>query len=179
MNFLELVKKRYSVRDYDARPIEKEKIKYVLDAGRLAPSAGNRQPWFFIVAQQDEFKNKIIDTYNVYPNFINNIPPAVIVICGNHRASWRRRDGKDHCDIDVAIAVDHMMLAAAELDLGTCWIGGFDSMLCHKVLNIPLHIEVIAMLTIGYPSVDKKERIIKKRKTFDEIVFWDQSPNIQ
>ena len=102
--------------------------------------------------------------------------PVIIVICGDHSKSWRRADGKDHCDIDAAIAVDHMTLAATELGLGSCWVCAFDSMQCHKVLKLPPHIETIVLLPLGY-AADKgdPERHETKRKKMEEIVFWDRS----
>ena len=98
--------------------------------------------------------------------------PVIIVICGDHSRSWRRADGKDHLDIDAAIAVDHMTLAAAELGLGTRWVCKFDSMLCHKILDLPSHIETIALLPIGYPEDEGDiNRHEKERKSVDEMVF--------
>lgn len=78
--------------------------------------------------------------------------PAIIAVCGNHSKSWRRADGKNHCDIDAAIAIDHLTLAAAELGLGTCWVCAFNSMECSKVLGLSARVEVMALLPIGYPE---------------------------
>lgn len=178
MNFLDLVKSRCSVRKFKDKMVEEEKLKYVLEAGRLAPSAGNRQPWYFIVLQQSKLKAEVIDTYLTYQKSFAKDVPALIVICGDHNQAWRRRDGKDHCDIDVSIAIDHMMLAAAEVGLGTCWIGGFDSMQCHKILNLPLHMEAIALLPIGYPENVPSSVLSKNRKALEEVVFWDKLPEI-
>ena len=84
-------------------------------------------------------------------------------------------DGKDHCDIDAAIAIDHMTLAAVELGLGTCWICAFNSMECHKILGLPSHIEVIALLPLGYPGQEADtERHQTQRKPLDELVSWDK-----
>lgn len=115
MSFLELTKKRYSVRKYKDEPVEREKLLQVLEAARYAPSACNYQPWHFIVVTDEELKNRIAETY---PRDWFREAPVVIVACGDHSASWKRGDGKDHCDVDLAIAIEHMALAAADLGLG-------------------------------------------------------------
>ena len=114
MSFLDLAKKRFSVRNYQARPVEEEKLMQVLEAGRVAPSAVNYQPVHFIVVRNEEIKKKVASTYK--RDWLLTAP-VIIVVCGDHSRSWRRGDGKDHCDIDAAIAIDHMTLAAVELGL--------------------------------------------------------------
>ena len=173
MSFLELAKKRYSTRSFKNTPVEKEKLMQILEAGRVAPSAVTYQPLYFIVLRDEEMRKKVAATYS--HSWLLEAP-VIIVICGDHSKSWRRADGKDHCDIDAAIAIDHMTLAATELGLGSCWVCAFDSMQCHKVLKLPPHIETIALLPLGY-AADKgdPERHETKRKKMDEIVFWDRS----
>ncbi|MBZ4647265.1 MAG: nfrA2 [Clostridia bacterium] len=171
MSFLELAKRRYSVRDYKDTPVEEEKILQVLEAGRVAPSAVNYQPLYFIVVRDEELRKKILTTYP--RNWIASAP-VIIVVCGDHSKAWRRADGKDHCDIDTAIAIDHMTLAATDLGLGTCWVCAFNSMQCHKILGLPSHIEVIALLPLGYPADQADvDRHGTKRKKIEEIVHWD------
>ncbi|NLY88194.1 MAG: nitroreductase [Firmicutes bacterium] len=167
MSFLELTKKRYSVRKYKDKPVEKEKILQVLEAARNAPSACNYQPWHFIVLNDEIIKTKVAETY---PKDWFKKAPVVIVACGDHSVSWKRADGKDHCDVDLAIAIDHMTLAAADLGLGTCWICAFDAKSCHEILELPENLEVIALLPLGYP--DDETIPDKKRKSLDEIVTW-------
>lgn len=169
MSFLELAKKRYSVRSYLDRPVEKEKLLQVLEAARIAPSAVNKQPWNFIVVTNENTKNKIAETY---PREWFKTAPAVIVVCGNHSKSWKRKDGKDHCNIDVAIAIDHMTLAATDLGLGTCWVCAFDAKQCHKILGLPENLEVIALIPIGYPADTAPEN--KNRMDISEIVSWEK-----
>jgi nitroreductase len=96
------------------------------------------------------------------------------MICGDHSKAWRRPDGKGHCDIDAAIAADHMTLAAAELGLGTCWVCNFDTRALHKLLRLPPHVEPIVLLPLGYPA-DQGDpgRHETKRKKMEEIVHWD------
>lgn len=170
-NFLDLVKKRSSIRNFSTKPIEKEKLDYLLEAVRFSPSAVNFQPWSFIVIQDTE---KIKKLSECYPRDWFRTSPVCIVACGNHTQSWHRKDGKDHCDIDIAIAVTHMVLAATELQLGSCWVCNFDEKKCCEILNLPEGIEPIALIPIGYPSDPSVfENNMAKRKTIDEIVKWE------
>jgi nitroreductase len=170
MTFLQLARKRYSVRSYKNRKVEKKKLEYVLEAARLAPTAVNFQPFHFIVMQDEKKRLKIARTYK--KTWIRTAP-VIIVICGDHTQSWRRGDGKDHCDIDAAIAIDHMTLAAAEKGLGTCWVCKFDAFRCHELLKLPNHIEPIALLPLGYPEKEKDLKRHNKRKSLNELVQWD------
>lgn len=169
MEFIDLAKKRYAARTFEEREVEKEKIFQVLEAGRNAPSAVNFQPWHFIVITDPNMKNAIAESY---PRKWFQESPVIIVACGDHSKSWKRKDGKDHCDIDLAIAIDHMTLAATELGLGTCWVCAFDAKRCHEILDLPDHLEVIALLPMGYPAEESIPE--KKRKTFEEIVSWEK-----
>lgn len=171
MSFLELAKRRYSVRKYKNEMVEEEKIKQVLEAGRVAPSAVNFQPVQFIVLQEEEIRQKVASTYG--KQWIQEAP-VLIVVCGDHQVSWRRRDGKDHCDIDAAIAIDHMTLAAADLGLETCWVCAFNAWECSKILGLPSNLEPIALLPLGYPADEVDiNRHDTKRKKLEEIVHWN------
>ncbi|MGQ9615095.1 MAG: nitroreductase family protein [Spirochaetota bacterium] len=172
MTFLELARRRFSARHFKDVQVEKEKLLQVLEAGRIAPSAANRQPWHFVVVQDEQMRRDIATAYHK-PWILE--APVIIVICGDHNLSWRRPDGKDHLDIDIGIAVDHMTLAAAELGLGTCWVCMFNSMLCHEILKLPPNIETVVLLPLGYP-VDEPDvnRHQTKRKPLEEIVHWDK-----
>jgi len=153
------------------KPVEEDKLQYVLECGRLAPSAANYQPWHILVIRDPAIREKLGLTYK-RPWFLQ--APVVLVICGDHPAAWKRADGKDHTDIDVSIIIDHMTLAAAEQGLGTCWICNFDAALCMELLRLPEHIEPIAYLPIGYPAVsnDDNPRHLK-RKTKNEIIHYE------
>jgi nitroreductase len=168
MDFIELSKRRYSVRSYQDTPVEKEKILQILEAARMAPSACNLQPLKFIVITDPNIMNSI--TTEVYSGKWLQSAPVIIAVCGDHSNSWKRRDGKDHGDIDVAIAIDHLTLAAADLGLGTCWICAFQAALCHKLLELEDHYEVIALIPLGYPADDAIPA--KNRKAMEEIVSW-------
>lgn len=171
MNFLELAKSRYSVRNYLAKPVEEEKLNYVLECGRIAPSAANYQPWQIIVIRDGDMKKKIAATYN-RKWFAE--APVILVFCGDHSTAWKRADGKVHTDIDIAIIADHMTLASAELGLGTCWICNFDAKACRETLRLPDHVEPIAYLSLGYPD-DPKDTYSRhlNRKSLDEIIRYE------
>ena len=169
MSFIDLAKKRYSVRGYEEREVEKEKLLQLLEAGRIAPSAVNYQPLHFIVITDENERQKVVQCYE--RSWLKSAP-VIIVICGDHSVSWKRGDGKDHCDIDAAIAVDHMTLAAADLGLGSCWVCAFDAERCHEVLELPQNLEPIVLLPLGYPA--KERSTFTPRKSLDEMVSWEK-----
>ena len=175
MNFLELAKLRYSSRKYKNQKVEDEKLQYILEAGRIAPSANNMQPWVFIVV-----KDKNIDKLRAcYHRDWFDTAPVYIVICGNHNQAWKRAaDGKDHTDIDAAIATDHMTLAAAEQGLASCWVCNFNKDKVIDLFKLPTHIEPIAILPIGYPNdtvnINRHEQ---KRKKNEDIIFYEAYTN--
>lgn len=172
MTFIELAKRRYSCRKYDLKSVEKDKLEEILEAGRIAPSAANKQPWHFIVIREKENLKKV---HGIYHGEWFQAAPCVIVVCGDHTQSWKRKqDGKDHCDIDIAIAVDHMTLQATELGLATCWICNFDKEKTIKTLNLPASLEPIVILPVGYP-LDRPDasRNHEKRKRLQDIVSFE------
>lgn len=172
MEFIELAKKRYSCRNYSSEKVDVELIISLIEAARIAPSAANVQPWHFVVVTEKEILEQL---YSVYKRDWLKTAPVIIVACGDHQRSWKRFDGKDHCDIDIAIAVDHITLKAAELGLATCWVCNFDKNLCSQILNLPPHIEPIVLLPVGYPA-DKPpaNRHEIQRKVIDEILHWEK-----
>lgn len=167
MSFIDIVKERYSVRSYADRKVEKEKLLQVLEAGRLAPTAVNYQPFHFIVLTEEAEKQKACEVYQ--RSWIKDAP-VIIVACGDHRISWKRSDGKDHCDIDVAIAVDHMSLAAVAEGLGSCWVCAFDAKKLHGLLELPEYIEPIVLLPLGYPKAERTSHT--NRKSMEELISW-------
>jgi nitroreductase len=172
MSFSDLIRKRYSVRAFEARPVEREKLLSVLDAARLAPSACNNQPWLFLVVQEPSARNALAECYR--GEWFRSAP-AVIVCCVDHARAWRRRDGKGHGDIDAAIAVDHLTLAAAESGLGTCWVCAFDAAKVKKLYLLPDEIEPVILIPIGYPAKDAVPADGHgQRKPIEEIVFWER-----
>ena len=167
MNFLKLAAKRYGVRAYKSDPVEDEKLQQVLEAVRLAPTASNREPFQLIIVGT---KGKEADLGRIYsrPWFVE--APLVICACAIPSQSWIRRDNKNYSDIDVAIAMDHLTLAAVDLGLGTCWIGAFDPLAAREILCLPNEIEPVAFTPLGYPNDQPKE---KTRKSIGELVRYE------
>lgn len=170
MKFIELANQRYSVRNFEPKPVEREKLLYVLEAARIAPSAANFQPWQFLVITDPVILRSLHATY---PRAWIVSAPAIIVALGNHNKGWHRiSDGKDFTDIDVAIAVDHLMLAATEQGLGTCWVCNFDARKCCDIIGAPEYMEVIALIPIGYPVSESRSE--KKREPISNLVHWNK-----
>ncbi len=167
MDFINLAKQRYSSRKYSSRQIEKDKLELVLEAGRIAPSAANLQPWIFVVVKGENVEN----LRKCYHREWFKAAPVYIVLCADHTRSWKRADGKDHADIDIAIATDHMTLAATSIGLASCWICNFDKQKLIEVLELPPAFEPIVILPIAYPedTVDMERHTIR-RKPLREIV---------
>ena len=169
MQFIELATKRYSVRSYKAEPVEDDKLQSVLQAARLAPTAANRQAFRLIVIPTRSRESELLRIYN-RPWFVQ--APVVICICAIPNEAWVRSDGKNYGDVDAAIVMDHLVLAAADLGLGTCWIGAFHEDEVKKLLNIPEEIRVVGLLTVGYPA----ETALRKKSRYElgKIVYYDQ-----
>ncbi len=171
MEFLELAKKRCSIRKYETRKVEEEKLLRILEAGRVAPTAANFQPQHMIVVKSQVGLDKLRKCANTYG------APLAIIVCGDHSTSWKRRfDGKDSLDVDVSIVTSHMMLQATELGLGTVWIGAFDPVIIKKEFNIPEIIEPIDILLIGYPDVElaSPKRHDTDRKLLVDMVHYEK-----
>lgn len=173
MGFIDLAKLRYSSRSYKNKAVEKEKLDKILEAARIAPSAANRQAWHFIVIEN---KDTLKELWTTYKRDWLHSAPIIIVCCGDHNSVWIRSfDNKDHLDVDLSIAIDHMTLQAAELDLATCWICHFDVEKTKHIFNLPENIEPIALLPVGYPAdIVDINRHDTKRKAIDEIVHFEK-----
>ena len=169
MDVFEAVKTRRSIRKYKEATVEKEKLSKVLEAARFAPSAANLQPWSFIVVSDKTIRQSLFSAYS-QQWFVN--APIIIVACGVPDKGWRRKDGEKYYPIDVAIAMQNMILAAHEMGLGTCWIAAFDEKKVRKALDIPKNVRVIAMTPLGYP--DEVKGPITERKSLEEIIHYDK-----
>jgi len=135
-----------------------------MECVRLAPSAVNRQPWHFYIVQSDEARQKL---QRCYDREWFSTAPVYVIATILHPEEWVRADGKHHGDIDIAIAVEHLCLAATEQGLGTCWVCNFDASLCHELFNLPTDEEAAVLIPVGYPADPYRE---KKRKEMKDIV---------
>jgi nitroreductase len=171
MEFLELAKKRCSIRKYEGKKVEEEKLIKILEAGRVAPTAANYQPQRLIVIREQEGLEKLKKCARVFD------APLAIIVCGDHEVSWKRAafDGKDTLDIDASIVTDHMMLQAADLGLGSVWICHFNPEALRREFNIPNNIEPVNILAIGYPAGEtaSPDRHNQVRKQLKDIVHYE------
>ncbi len=167
MDIFEAIKKRRSIRKYKEEEVEEEKILKILEAARLAPSASNRQEWRFVVVR-DRKTRKLLSEAAKNQKFVEEAP--VVIVCCAQTDEHRMSCGQLSYPIDVAIAIEHMVLTAVEEGLGTCWIGAFYEDKVKEILNIPKEIKVVELLTLGYP---KKEPQAKERLPLEKIVKWE------
>ena len=168
MELLELSKQRFSARKYTDEKVSESDLEYILETVRMAPSACNKQPWKFVVVESEAAKHQLQECYN-REWFVT--APLYILCLRNKEQNWVRNDGKQHGDIDVAIATEHLCLAAAERGLGTCWVCNFDASLCKEILQLPAEEEPAVIVPIGHISPDcpQKEKV---RKPLSEIVTY-------
>ena len=164
-NFIELLSRRFSCRKYSAEPVGDDLIEKVVEAARLAPSACNRQPWTFIVAP-DGVRARLGALCS--RSFVAETPTLIVAV-GHHDEAWHRTstDGKDHTDIDLAIAIEHLCLAATTLGLQTCWVCNFNAAEAARILGLGESEEVVALVPIGFPA---EEEPAKKRKPLSDIL---------
>jgi len=166
MEFHDIIKKRYSVRGYQSKEVEKEKLEKVLDAARLAPTAVNKQPFQLIVI---ETRGREEELKTIYPAEWFTEAPLVICACAVKSESWTRRDGRNYVEVDTAIAMDHLILQATELGLGTCWIAAFNVEAAREVLKVPDDVEPLLFTPLGYPDAEPRGM---GRKKLDELVRY-------
>lgn len=169
MKFIELAGKRVSIRSYTDQPVSKTMLHEVLEAGRLAPSACNKQPFQFMVVQDPDNLAALAEGYPA-PWFSE--APLVIAVCTEPKKAWHRSKHDDRCyaDVDAAIAADHMTLAAADLGLGSCWIGAFNPETVRAALNIPHTVEPLILLTLGHPNESGRS---KQRQPLEKLVRFE------
>ena len=153
MTFLELAKSRYSVRSFRNTPIEEEKLNLILEAGRIAPTACNNQPQKIYVAKSKESREKLA---SVCPCTFD--APVILVVCYDHTRNWKSKlmPGYESGETDAAIVCTHMMLQAADLGIGSCWVGYFNAQAVSDVLGLPEQVTVSALLPIGYAAENAK-----------------------
>jgi nitroreductase len=167
MDYFGLVEKRYSVRAYKPDQVEDNKLHQVLEAARMAPTAANRQPFQIIVIHT---KGRETELERIYSREWFVQAPLIVCACSVPAHAWVRRDGKNYGDVDVAIMMDHLILAATNLGLGTCWIAAFDPKAAREVLRLPDELEPIAFTPLGYPA---DQPTPKRRKPLSELVRYE------
>ena len=168
MEFSKLITTRGSIRGYKTQPVEEEKLLTVLDAARMAPTAHNNQPFRIIVVHTEGREEELARIYG-RPWFVQ--APIVIAIVGIPTEGWVRHDGKNYYEVDVAIAMDHLVLAAHNLGLGTCWIGAFNPDAAYEVLGLPEEVVPVAFTPLGYPDKNPREKV---RKPLDNLVNYEK-----
>ena len=164
MDFYATLEARRSVRKYSSDPVEQDKLDRILNAARIAPSAANRQPWHFFVIQNAEKREALKAAYA--QDWFTSAP-VIICACAKTSEAWQRSDGANYAFIDVAIAFEHLVLAATAEGLGTCWIGAFKPEEVKRVLDLADDLHPVAMTPMGYPSESPAPR---PRKQIDQIV---------
>jgi nitroreductase len=175
MNFLDLVKKRTSVRTYAEKPIEREKLERCLEAARLAPSACNSQPWTFVLVDEPELTKKLatttFSTIAPFNKFVLQSKAILAIVMEKPNALSQiggRIKDRDFYLIDIGIAAEHFCLQATEEGLGTCMLGWFNEREAQKILNIPRNKRIGLLISIGYPKdIEPKQR---PRKTLQDVV---------
>ncbi len=167
MTLLDTIRKRYSCRAYQERPIEQEKLDSLFEAARLAPSAKNTQDWRFVVVTDKETKYQVAETTN-RPDVFEKAG-VIIAACSN--SDDVMRCGQAIGPIDIAIALEHIALQATELGLATCWIGSFYPEKVRIILGIPDDIAIIELMTVGYPSDSPKQ---PSREPMEKIVCYEK-----
>ena len=168
MEFSEVIARRYSVRSYKPDEIEDDKLQMVLEAARLAPTAANRQPFQIIVIHTEGRKAELQKIYH-REWFVQ--APIILCAVGVPHLGWIRSDDqRRYLDVDVAIVMDHVILEAANLGLGTCWIAAFNARVARQVLGLPEDVEPMIFSPLGYPADKPTE---KDRKTLSELVRYE------
>lgn len=160
MSLLNIIFNRASVRRYTSEPVSEETLRNVLEAGRRAPSAMNAQPWHFIVVTEQNLKDRL--SKRRWTGFMKDAA-FVVVGCGEKKSRWST--------VDVAIALQNMVMAAEAQGLGSCWIGDFDQIELKEMLGIPDNLRVIALVSFGYPA---EKSALGNKKNLEEIVHYNK-----
>ena len=173
MTFLDLAKRRHSVRAYRPDPVPDELLATVLEAGRLAPTASNKQPFRIIVVQT---RGREAELRRIYDRDWFVQAPLILCVCAVPSEAWRRTmyDGRSHADVDSSIVMDHLVLAAADLGLGTCWIAAFDPAAAREVLAIPDQGEPMLFTPLGYAADSSPSPRHAERRPLDELVRYER-----
>jgi len=174
METFECIKSRRTVRKYDKKDVPHEIIGQIIFAGSQAPSAGNMQPWVFIVVKEEETK-KELSTAALRQDFIFKAPVVIVVAADLERSGdkYGERGKKFYCIQDTAAAIENMLLAAHDLGLGACWVGAFEEEKVKGILSMPDRLRPVGLITIGHPLPYDKEKK-PKRLPFENITFLEK-----
>lgn len=169
MEFYELIKTRESIREYDPnKPLSESVLKRILEAGRLSPSAANRQPWTFVVVSS---KKKLVEVRECYHREWFKQAPHVLVVVGDNSKSWvRGYDEYNSIETDLAIAMDHLILAAENEGVGTCWIIAYDYQKLANAMDLKENEVIYCITPLGYPHDGFQKKGDKIRKPLEEVV---------
>jgi nitroreductase len=168
LDLFEAIRKRYSVRGYKPDPVEDDKLAVVLEAARRAPTAANKQPFRILVVHT---QGRGDDLARVYSRRWLSQAPLVIAFVAVPGEAWRRMDDKPYDEVDATIAMDHLVLAATALGLGTCWIAAFDPDAAREVFGLPDDVELVALTPLGYPDKDSANT---GRRPLAELVRYER-----
>lgn len=168
LNVLEAIQTRRSIRRYQRKPVEDNKLQKILEAARLSPSCCNYQPYRFIVVTDPNTRARLQQAYN-HEWF--SFAPVIIVTCSLLDEAWTRADGEAYWKVDVTIAMQNLILAAWNEKLGTCWIAAFNEAIVKKILGVPANVRILAMTPLGYPAEQKGK--VTERKSLNELVYYE------
>ena len=166
MDYFELIRNRFSVRAYTEQEVEGEKLEKILEAGRLAPTACNLQVFRILVIPTEKYQDEL---KKIYPRSFFSQAPLVLGVFANQDKNWVRSDGKNYAYVDAAIVMDHLILAATALGLGTCWVGAFDPEAARSFAGLGDGWEPVAFTPLGYPDKNAPE---KKRRELADLVSY-------
>lgn len=167
MNLYDAIDARFSAREYRDEEIPEGVLLRIIDAARHAPSACNKQPWHFILVREQQLK---IQLFPEERQAWVRTAPVVLVACSKPAESWvRNYDQKNHADIDLAIAMEHIMLAATTEGLGSCWICSFDPEVIRTVLSLPDELNPVAITPLGHTTAPYRTH---QRKELVDIISW-------
>ena len=168
MDVFEAISARHSVRGYKPDPVDDATLGRVLEAARRAPTAANHQPFRMVVVHTKGREDELLRIYG-RPFFVQ--APLVLAVVAVPGEAWRRSDGKPYDEVDATIALDHLVLAATALGLGTCWIAAFDPAAARQVLGLPDDVEPLAFTPLGYPD---KPSANTDRRALEELVKYER-----
>jgi len=171
LDVFEAIKKRRSVRAYTSEEVSDDKVEMLIEAARLAPSAGNVQPWEFVIVKNAETKQRLSDAA-LHQTFIEKAPVVIVVCADVARSSWGygNRGANLYCLQDTAAATENMLLAAQALELATCWVGAFHEDEVAKVINTPMNVRPVAIIPVGHPAETTR---VRPKRSLREIVHHE------